>query len=101
MKITAKWLKDHNACKDGADLFNKTFPNGATSGQIIHKIQRTDWLFWYASKAKLFTRLQYIKLACVCARTSLKYVKKGVVGPRKCIEIVEAYIIGKATIEQV
>src|SRR3989304_3838469 len=101
MKITKLWLKKHGACNDGAVWFNATFPDGATPDQIIAKIQRADWLLWYARNAKFFSRLQYVKLACICARTSLKYVKKGEDRPKKCIETVEAYIIGGATIEQV
>ncbi len=38
-------------------------------------------------------------VACDCARTALKFVPAGEMRPLKCIETVEAWARGEATIE--
>ncbi len=99
VKITNGWLTERNACRGGKDWFNETFPKGETFEKAIKKFDRPDWLIWLAFRALVLNRAQIIRLALVSARYVVKFAKDD--SALKCIETVEAYVKGEATIEQV
>ena len=94
-------LKSMNACSDAVAWAvaggYKTFRD-AWAG-----CSRGDWMLWYAGRlCKTTTARKRLVLAvCDCARPALKFVKKGELRPLKLIETTEAWVCGKATIEQV
>jgi hypothetical protein len=91
-----KLLKDLNACP-GAVVWAK----GKTLAVAWRTCPRADWMLWLAARAGV-RRQDLVLAACACARTSLKYVKKGEERPRLAIEAAEDWAKGGATtLEQV
>src|SRR5271170_2647121 len=61
---------------------------------------RGDWMLWLLGRVSGDRKL-LVSIACVCARTSLKYVPTGDDIPLRCIEITESWCRGESTIENV
>jgi len=64
MKITYELLKENHACAEGLAWFEKHFPNGADSDDILDAlvkfelptgevVSRTDWAYWLGRKFSL------------------------------------------------
>ena len=89
-----------HACRE-AVAWAKTQPSYALAWS---RCKRADWLLWLAGALCATddekTRKTIALAACKCARTALKFVPKGEMGPLVCIQTVEAWCRGKATIEQ-
>ena len=74
MKITYKLLKENHACAEGLAWFEKHFPNGADSDDILDAlvkfelptgevVSRVDWAAWLAGMFKLdFAWLGFIRV---------------------------------------
>ena len=74
------------ACPDAVQWVGKR-----TAKQAWAECERANWLIWWLGKIGL-PQTRLVKLACLCARTTLKYVPKGEDKPRKAIEAAEAWV---------
>ena len=92
MKITKGWIESHGACGDGAAWGIETVKDGMGLDDLLPKFKRSDWLIWTLVRSGSITHRQTVKLACVCARQSLKYVKAGELCPEKAIIAAEIWI---------
>ena len=78
-------LKKMGACKDALDWIGDRDLSEAWA-----ECQRADWMLWLAERA---VEGKYcVKVACLCARTALKYVPEGEDRPRLAIEAAERWI---------
>ena len=59
-----------------------------------------DWMFWLAEKLKVDSKLS-IQAACRCARLVLHLVLKGEERPKRAVETIEAWLEGRASIEEI
>ena len=94
-------LKKLYACSD-AIAWAKDYK---TFQEAWDKCERADWMLWIAGKMigknGCSTRKEVVLVACKCARTALKYLPKDEKRPLKCIQIVEKWARGEATISEV
>ena len=98
MKFITK-LQRLNACSDAI----KWAEQYKTFQEAWDKCERADWMLWIAGKLadKNGNRKEVVLCACKCTRTALKYLPKNEKRPLKCIQTVEKWAKGKATIEEV
>ncbi len=71
-----------------------------TAQEIWDLCPRGDWLLWFAAERGI-DNITLARAACLCARTALQYVPGGEDRPRLCIETVERWANGEATIQEV
>ena len=64
------------------------------------KCPRADWLLWLLGRSKS-DRKKIVLASCKIARTVLKYVPDGEERPLVAIQTTEAWVEGKATLEEV
>ena len=62
--------------------------------------KRPDWMIWLAARRGV-DRKTIVRVACACARTSLRFVPEGEDRPRLAIETAERWCDDRATIEEV
>jgi hypothetical protein len=67
---------------------------------IWNRCERGDWMLWLAARAGVEHKL-IVTAACLSARTALQYVPAGEERPLKCIETVERWVRGEATLDEV
>jgi hypothetical protein len=67
---------------------------------IWGRCERGDWMLWLAARISADKKL-IITSACLCARTALQYVPASEERPLKCIETVERWVRGEATLDEV
>ena len=89
------YLRRIGACKEARE-----WAAGKTATKAWAECPRADWLLWWAAREQTERKL-LVKVACLCARTALKYVPKGEDRPLKAIHTAERWCRGKATIEEV
>ena len=89
------YLESVHACVEAREWAGKR-----TARQSWDECGRADWLLWWSARAGTDRKL-IVGLACRFARTALPFVKPGEERPLRCIETVEAWLKGEATIEQV
>jgi len=99
MNELADMLIRRNACKDGI-AWAQALPEDTSVYNAWRKCPRGDWLLWIANTFK-FNKRQIIYAACKCARLSLPYAMEGDFRPQQCLEVVEAWHIGEASINDV
>ena len=97
MKNTAfqAYLASVSACHEAREWAARR-----TARQSWDECERADWLLWWSARAGTDRKLM-VDMACRFARTALPFVRTGEERPLKCIETVEKWIKGKATIQQV
>jgi hypothetical protein len=96
MKTHIQQLTALNACRDGLAFAHKF----DSLQEVWDTCERGEWLLWLlGKKATEADRKNLVLIACECARLALPYTKD----PRvlACIETVEKWTRGDATIEQV
>ena len=62
--------------------------------------ERPDWMLWLAARRGV-DRKTMVRIACACARTSLRFVPDGETRPLKAIEAAEAWCNDRATVQKV
>jgi hypothetical protein len=60
--------------------------------EMLPKFARADWMMWLLWHSKTANIRQMVKLACVCARISLRHVPHGEERPRLAIEAAETWV---------
>ena len=90
------FAKTKGACQEAREwLKSQTDPRIAWEA-----CDRPDWMIWYAARRGV-DRKVLVRIACDCARTSLRFVPDGEKRPRLAIEAAERWIVGEATIDDV
>ena len=89
-------LKRRGACSD-ARAWLATQPDVVTAWAAC---ERPAWMLWIAVRRGV-DRRTIVRIACVCARTSLRFVPAGEDRPLRAIEAAEAWADGRATIQEV
>jgi hypothetical protein len=84
----------------GACAESREWAGNRTAREAWDECERADWLLWWATKAGVDHK-QIVRAACQCARRALRFVAAGEARPLHCIETVEAWCDGKATIVEV
>ena len=87
-----------NACSD-AIAYVKSHPTWSIA-TLLRRCERPDWLLWLAGAAEI-DRKTIVRCACDCARTALRYATPGDDRPRLCVETVERWCDGGATMDDV
>ena len=92
--ITPKLLDEWGTCTDGKAWGLSVIGKGRELKKLLPKFRRADWLLWTLRKADALTRVQFVELAIICAKTVLdiyekKYPKDK--RPRLAIEAAIAY----------
>jgi hypothetical protein len=90
-----KHLKNLRACRESL-----AWLGDRDSASMWLECNNPAWLLWYAARNGA-TRHQLVGVACKISRTVLKYVPVGEDRPRICIDTVERWLAGMATIEEV
>ncbi len=103
MKITAKWLKEKRACREGVAWWRE---NGCEDPRdlldTLIDSDREDWARWLVSK--MLTHSQCVVWAIECAEAVLHIYEDECPGdnhPRKAIQTAKDRLAGCATIDQV
>jgi len=101
MKTFITKLKRLNACSDAIEWAKQY----NTWQEVWDNCERADWLLWIAgkmvSKEGCSSKKEIVFVACKCTRTVLKFIPKKEKRPLKAIQTAEAWVKGKATIEEV
>ncbi len=87
--MTPAFFEDNHACSDGKAWVLSVLGKGETVRTLLPKFERADWMLWTLRRATDLTKIQYVELAVICAKTVLaiyekKYPKDD--RPRKAIE---------------
>ena len=96
MKITRKWLKKHDACKDAVEVFAKREKEFKTDKEVIDaamKRDRFDWANWCI--VRLMNKKQRVQYVVFSAELGLPIFEKRYPAenrPRKVIEAAKAYL---------
>jgi hypothetical protein len=93
--ITPKLLIRWDACRDGEAWGLSVIGAGMKLAKLLHKFERADWMLWTLGKAEACTKVQYVEMAVICARTVLniyetEYSKDK--RPRLAIEAAVLYV---------
>ena len=70
------------------------------------RCERGDWMLWLLGQVLSAEQMENDRknlalIACECARLALPYVPEGEARPLKCIETVEAWARGQATLDEI
>lgn len=87
-----------DACRD-ALAYVASHPTWSIA-TLWRRCDRSDWLLWLAGAAEI-DRKTIVRCACDCARTALRYATPGDDRPRLCVETVERWCDGEATMDDV
>ena len=96
-KITYEEIKSFNPCYDPVKYIKKDFNGTLASILKMKKVPAKDRL-WVVVRHQLMTDKQLHLYGLACARMSEKYTTDKRV--KECNDVVERYINGKATIEE-
>jgi len=96
MKKQLEILIDLGACRSAIDWL-ETQPDFATAWA---KCERSDWMLWLLERVKGVDQKQAALIACVVAKTALKYVPAEELRPAKAIETVERFFRGEAGLDE-
>jgi hypothetical protein len=89
-------LQQLNACDNAIDWV--ALMNGDNPEQLWLQCERGDWMLWLVGKLDI-DRKRLVLAACQCARLSLHLAKGN--EARIAIEVAEAWVQGRVTLEQV
>ncbi len=88
-KRTIEKLVDAKACPEAIRWVESC--GLRTNQEAWDACERGDWLLWLLSELKGQSQKKLVLAACKCARTTLKYVRKGELRPKKAIETAERW----------
>lgn len=94
-------LEDLNACNDAVQ-WAQSYDSLDVAWAAC---ERADWMLWLLGRLsgppESEARKPLVLCACACARTALRFVKEGETRPLACIETVERWARGEASIDDV
>ena len=89
MKLTKKWLTDHDACRDGVAWYLKQ--NETDLIKILKALCKRnsfDWFNWLITKK--FTKMQNVRYACYAAKQVLANFEKKYPGDKRPRQAINA-----------
>src|SRR5689334_7030850 len=93
--ITPQLLEKWEACSDGKAWGLSVIGEGMELKNLLPKFERADWMLWTLRRAEALTKVQYVELAIICAKSVLAIYEKRYPKddrPRKSIEAAIAYV---------
>ncbi len=90
-------LKRLKACSEAVEW---VISNNRDPSRLWISCPRGTWLLWLASAVGI-DKKQIVLATCACARLALKWVPRDEKRPLRAIETAEAWVVDKATIEEV
>lgn len=76
MKITKEWLDLKRACSSGAEWAIEGIGDGMEFSELLPQFDKADWLIWTLGKIGDLNKKQYVEIAILCAKSSLKFFEK-------------------------